>query len=238
MFRAICLIPQCVLISLSIACASPKIEVDKTTFDCGIVAEGKIDKLNARFVVKNVGDATLTISNVRPGCGCTVVKFDTTIQPGKTGIISSTVNIANYHAGAITKYMTVQSNASNSPSLQLSISATIKPVIDVSEQYLSLAPGKPHTIVLASAKQDLSISEVFMKGSTASASSSPAWQAAVPIQIPFKLTLTDSTRQDGLRVFRLVLSAPNISERQTGQFTIKTNHPDKPEIQVNGVIEK
>jgi hypothetical protein len=237
MFHVSCLVSPYVLIPFFMVCAAPKIEVDKTTYDCGIVAEGKIDKLHAKFVVKNVGDATLTISNVRPGCGCTVVKFDTTIQPGKTGIITSTVNIANYHSGVITKYVTVQSNASNNPSLQLSINATIKPVIDVSEQYVTLAPGKPHTIVLASAKQDLSISEVFMKGSSASAAS-PAWQAAVPIQIPFKLSLTDSTRQDGFLVFRLVLSAPNISERQTGQFIIRTNHPDKPEIQVNGVIEK
>ncbi|HUI92806.1 MAG TPA: DUF1573 domain-containing protein [Chitinivibrionales bacterium] len=178
MFRVSCLASPFVLIPVFIACAAPKIEVDESAYDCGIVAEGKIDKLHAQFVVKNSGDATLTISNVCPGCGCTVVRFDTTIQPGKTGLIASTVTIANYHSGPITKYVTVQSNASNNPALQLSISAVIKPVIDVSEQYVSLAPGKPHTIVLASAKQDLSVSEVFMSGSSASAPSSPAWQAA------------------------------------------------------------
>ncbi|HUI92820.1 MAG TPA: hypothetical protein VLX68_11290 [Chitinivibrionales bacterium] len=37
---------------------------------------------------------------------------------------------------------------------------------------------------------------------------------------------------------KIVLSAPDISERQAGQFTITTNHPDKPEIKLNGAIEK
>jgi|WetSurMetagenome_2_1015567.scaffolds.fasta_scaffold00334_3 hypothetical protein len=237
MIRISRLIPLCLLASASVY-AAPKIEVDKTTFDCGIVAEGKVDKLQAQFTVKNAGDAPLKIDNVRPGCGCTVVKFDSIIQPGKSGIIAATVNIAGYRPGEITKYVTVQSNASNDPSLRLSINAVINSVIDLSEQYVSLAPGKPHTIVLASAKKDLSVSEVYLKPQAGASSSTPTWQAATPIQIPFKFAATDSTRKDGLRVFHLDLSAPAVTERQAGTLVIKTNHPEKPEIQVNGAIEK
>ena len=78
MVRLSCLLSSLVLASIS-ASASPKIDVDKTTFDCGVIAEGKTDKLHAQFTVKNTGDAPLKIDNVRPGCGCTVVKFDSTI---------------------------------------------------------------------------------------------------------------------------------------------------------------
>jgi Protein of unknown function (DUF1573) len=237
MVRLSCLLSSLVLASIS-SSASPKIDVDKTTFDCGVIAEGKTDKLHAQFTVKNTGDAPLKIDNVRPGCGCTVVKFDTMVAPGKSSVIQSTVNIANFHSGAISKYITVQSNASNKPSMQLTITAVIKPIIEVSEQYLDLRAQQPRTIVLASGKKDLNVSEVFMKAQPASASAAPSWQTATPVQVAFKLSSADSVRQDGLHVFKLEFTAPAVTEQLSGQFVIKTNHPDKQEILVNGAIEK
>jgi hypothetical protein len=238
MIRLSCLFSACVLASVSAGFASPTIAVDKTTFDCGVIVEGKTDKLHAQFTVKNTGDAPLKIDNVRPGCGCTVVKFDTLVLPGKSSVIQSTVNIANFHSGALSKSITVQSNASNSPSMQLTITASIKPIIEVSEQYVTLTSQKPHTIVLASAKKDLHISEVILKTTSSGASSTPSWQTTVPLQIAFKVASTDSTRPDGLLVFKLDLTAPAVTERMSGQFVIKTNHPDKPEILLNGSIER
>ena len=59
--------------------AAPKIEADKTTLDCGTVVEGQGDQIDAYFTIRNTGDAPLRIENVRPGCGCTVVTFDTVV---------------------------------------------------------------------------------------------------------------------------------------------------------------
>src|SRR5271157_5081066 len=121
-----------ILLSAAAMFASPKIVIDKTSFQCGPVIEGKTEKLHAQFIVKNSGDAVLKI-NARPGCGCTVVKYDSIIAPGKTSIIKSEVNIKGYHSGPITKAITVTSNDTTKSSIRLEIQATVQGIIDVSE---------------------------------------------------------------------------------------------------------
>jgi hypothetical protein len=88
MSRSHSLFSAIVLLSASAMFASPKIVIDKTSYQCGPVIEGKTEKLKAEFIVKNAGDAVLKI-NARPGCGCTVVKYDSLVQPGKTSTIES-----------------------------------------------------------------------------------------------------------------------------------------------------
>ena len=91
----------------------PQIEFDSKTYNCGTVIEGKIEKITAVFVVKNTGDAVLKLESVRPSCGCTVVKFDSLIQPGKSTKIESVVNIQGQRSGQLSKSITVTSNAEN-----------------------------------------------------------------------------------------------------------------------------
>jgi hypothetical protein len=219
-----------------LAYAAPKIEADKTTIDCGTITEGKTDKINAAFTIKNTGDAPLKIENVRPGCGCTVVKFDTLVPVGKSSVIQSTVNIANFHSGPLSKYITVSSNALNTPSLKLTITATINPIIAVSEQYITLAPQKPVTLVMVCAKKDLRVTEVILQVPQVGAA--PAWRANAPLSVPFTWTQTDSVRNDGFRVYKLGLSAPSVTERLSSQLVIRTNNPDKPEITISCTVEK
>lgn len=238
MVRFISSLAVLAVFSCPVFAGTPKIEFDKTNFDCGSISEGKQDKLLASFSVKNTGDAPLIISSVRPGCGCTVVKFDSLIQPGKAGIISATVNIANYHSGQISKMVTVTSNAANTPTQQLTISASIQSVIDVSEQYVNLNssnPAVPHTIILTSLKKDLKVSAVEFNQSQ---SADDKWQSKVPIAIPFTLEATDSLRPDKSKVYKLNLTVPKANQQFTGNLVIKTNHPEKPEITISGIITK
>jgi hypothetical protein len=236
MFRSAPLIATLTLSAISLAFSAPKIEVDKTTFDCGTVAEGQTDKLHASFTIKNTGDSPLAISNVRPGCGCTVVKFDTLVLPGKTSAIQATVNITGYRSGEISKYITVSSNAANTGSMKLTITATIKSVIDISEQYISLTSQKPHTLTLACEKKDLRVVNVGLSSSAAPGATT--WQSNLPLPIAYKWTPTDSTRKDGMHVFKLELTAPEVKDRMAGQLVLTTNHPEKPEIRLQGAIEK
>ncbi len=217
--------------------AAPKIEADKTAVDCGIVVEGKTDEINASFTVRNTGDAPLKIENVRPGCGCTVVKFDTMVLPGKSSVIQSTVHLTGFHPGSISKFITVLSNAANTGSLLLTITAKLIPAIELSEDYISLVQQKPHALVLACANKDLHITSV---GMTVAASSPTAtlWQSNLPMPISYRWIPTDSTRMDGMRLFRLELTAPAVKERLSGEFVISTDDPEKPVIRLNGAIEK
>ncbi len=215
--------------------AGPKIEFEKTTVDCGTLNEGKVDKISAVFVLKNTGDAPLKLENVRPGCGCTVVKYDTTIQAGKSAKIESSVNIAGYHSGPISKTITVTSNAANTPNQTLTITAKIIAIIDISEQYLSAQAQKKYTLYPASAKKDLKISAVSFK---ASRSEGPQWQSELPMVCPFTFAATDSVRADGFAVYKLEFTAPDIEQPSSGEFILKTNHPEKLEFKIRGNLSK
>jgi hypothetical protein len=219
--------------------AGPKIEFDTKDFKCGNVTEGKTDKINATFNVKNIGDTLLKLTNVRPGCGCTVVKYDSLIAPGKTAKIEASVNIANYHSGAISKYITVTSNAKNEPSVRLTIEATIMGAIEVSETYLNLDGGdtsKLKTVVLASKKADLKVTEVAFK--TVAQPNTPEWRAEIPLPLKYTWTPSDSIRADGYHVFKLTIYPLKEEKTINGETVIKTNHPDKPELTINTAIVK
>jgi hypothetical protein len=220
--------------------ASSKIEFDTKTFDCGIVLEGKTDAIKAVYNIKNTGDSVLKFESVRPGCGCTVVKYDTTIQPGKSGKIEASVNIKGYHTGPITKGVTVTSNAKNDPTVHLTIKATVQAMIDISENYLNFegtSASHPKILYLSTKKADLKITGIEFKA-TDKSPATPDWQASIPLAIQYKPIAKDSTRSDGYKVFGFELTAPTLEKSQNGQITIKTNHPDKSEIVIGAVVGK
>jgi hypothetical protein len=224
--------------AFSVFAGSPKIEFNKTNFDCGQVLEGKQDKLQASFSVKNTGDATLVLSSVRPGCGCTVVKFDSLIQPGKSSAITATVNIANYPAGAISKSITVTSNATNTPTQKLTIGAVVVPVIVASEQLVTLDASKQgvaHTLFLSCLKKDLKL--LSMEFNQA-APVGDVMQNTVSASLTYTLTPTDSVRADKYKVYKLDIFPPQVASSMTGAITIKTNHPDKAELVLKTTINK
>lgn len=70
--------------------AQPKIEFEKKTHEFGDVHE-EGGKITARFIVKNVGNQDLLLTNVKPGCGCTAANYTReAIAPGATGFIDAT----------------------------------------------------------------------------------------------------------------------------------------------------
>jgi hypothetical protein len=227
-----------ILLSATAMFASPKIVIDKTSFQCGSVVEGKTEKLKAQFIVKNSGDAVLKI-NARPGCGCTVVKYDSVIAPGKTSIIESEVNIKGYHSGPITKAITVTSNDTAKSSIRLEIQATVQGIIDVSEQYINFNgthPDSAYNVKLSSKKNDLAVTEVAFKMN--SQGKGPEWQNNLPVPIRFKWVAAVKANDDGYRTNSLELFPPVLDKSANGEIVIKTNHPEKPEITIQGNFSK
>lgn len=106
----------------------PKIEVEPLSRDMGTVAKG--DRINVTFAVKNTGNADLVISDARPSCGCTVASFDRVIKPGQSGKIDASVDTKDF-SGPITKVVSVISNDPQSPQVNLTIKAIVKPYVDV-----------------------------------------------------------------------------------------------------------
>jgi hypothetical protein len=217
------------------AFAGPKIEFDTKAFKCGEVVQGKVDKLDAVFIVKNTGNAALTMKSVRPSCGCTVVKYDTTIQPGKSAKIEASVHIKGYRPGNISKSVTVTSNAANDSVAHLTIEATIIAEIEVSEGNLMLGGDDTSSfrkITLSSRMKGLKVSEVFFRANENSGQKTPEWKKELPMPFKYTFTPSDSVRPNGYHTFTLTLSVPKFEEGENGNLIVKTNHPAQPEISI------
>jgi hypothetical protein len=127
--------------------SGPALSIRDTSQDGGTVEEGTL--LKYRFTVANPGDANLEITQVKPSCGCTVPHWDKEIAPGKEGEIDAEVHTEHFR-GAILKHLTVISNDPQHPQLELSLTAKITPLVEIT-------PGP----VALMAVDDKPVSQVF-----------------------------------------------------------------------------
>ncbi|MCL2690156.1 MAG: DUF1573 domain-containing protein [Chitinispirillia bacterium] len=214
--------------------AAPKIEVNNATFSGGEIAENS--KVEAVFRLTNTGTKPLRITNVRPDCGCTVAAYDTLIAPGKTSVFKPVVDVRGMRPGLMRRGITVTSDAANSPTLRLMIEASIIPYIEVSENHLTFTSAAPGTITLSSAKKDLNVTGIVFNPQNSGNVAN--WAANVPFNVNYQFGASDSTRADGLKVYRLVITPPTINgEPMNGRFVITTNHPDRKEISIQGRVQ-
>jgi len=101
-----------------------EIEFVKTVHDYGVIYEGGNGECEFEF--KNVGREPLVLSNVQASCGCTVPTWPREpIMPGKTSVIKVKYNTSRI--GAISKTISVMSNAEQNPKVELRIQGTVKP---------------------------------------------------------------------------------------------------------------
>jgi len=112
--------------------AEAKIEFASKIFDFGRIKSGEVVKHD--FVFTNSGTATLEISDVKPGCGCTAAgAWDKKVEPGKTGSIPLQFNSGAF-SGSVTKMATVTCNAAGESNVVLELTGTIWKPIDVSPE--------------------------------------------------------------------------------------------------------
>jgi hypothetical protein len=102
--------------------ATPKCTLDSPDHYFGAVKAGT--PLKHSFMIKNTGDATLTITSVAPGCGCTAADFDKTIEPGKEGKITLEIKNTEHYKGEVSKNATVTTNDPERQSFQLILRAS------------------------------------------------------------------------------------------------------------------
>ncbi|KFF10773.1 hypothetical protein IW15_18935 [Chryseobacterium soli] len=103
---------------------STSIALSESNFDFGKVKKG--DKVQHIYEITNTGTNPLVISEVKPGCGCTVPDFTKEpILPGKKGKITLHFDSSNFD-GNVQKYADVFANVDKSP-IKLTFSANIQP---------------------------------------------------------------------------------------------------------------
>ncbi len=109
----------------------PKVVVPAPIHDFG--PADKSAKLSHEFELRNEGTAELLIREARPDCACAVASFDKTIAPGAAGKVRVEFDPTDM-LGPIRKTIVVFTNDPAAPEVQLTIAATVKPV-------LALKPG-------------------------------------------------------------------------------------------------
>jgi hypothetical protein len=102
---------------------APKAKIIEQVKNAGTHPRG--EKITEEFLIRNDGDTTLNIIYVRPSCSCLVPDFDKTIAPGKTGKITVLMDLTN-KSGPVSYALLVRTNDPATPSIQLSLSATVK----------------------------------------------------------------------------------------------------------------
>jgi len=217
--------------------AAPEIKVNNTTFNGGDAAEGSI--LKAQFKVTNTGKDTLKITGVRPGCGCTVVSYDSIIAPGKSGLIKPEVNLKNFHIGQNSRGVTVTSNDAKNPTLHLMIEFNVTPPVEaikLSGNYLDFDGAAKQTLFLTSDKKDLKVSDVVFKPQ--GGQNVPGWTADASIKVKYTFALApDSLGEGGAKVYKLDVNTPgNGKEQVLGTFEVTTNHPEMKNISIGGRV--
>lgn len=100
------------------------IALSESNFDFGKVKKG--DKVQHVYEITNTGSNPLVISEVKPGCGCTVPDFTKEpIMPGKKGKITLHFDSTNFD-GNVNKYADVFANVEKTP-IKLTFTANIQP---------------------------------------------------------------------------------------------------------------
>ena len=103
--------------------SGPELNLPLDVYDFGKVKLSK-DTLVATYYFKNSGTDTLIITNVKPGCGCTVASFPTSpILPGDGSVI--TLKYYRETEGPINKSATIYSNGISEPVKVIRISGFI-----------------------------------------------------------------------------------------------------------------
>jgi len=127
-----------ILVLTSAALAGPAVEITNDSFDFGQTMQHA--KVNRVFWVKSVGDETLRINTVNPGCGCTKAPLaDSVLAPGDSTALEIIFSTKSYR-GPITKRPYILTNASEEK-VYLKISAILLPD-ETPMEPISLIPAR------------------------------------------------------------------------------------------------
>jgi len=204
----------------ALAAAAPELAVEQPVFDFGTVAQGK--KVEHTFVLKNRGNAPLTIKNTSTSCGCTVaVVSSPVIQPGKTGDIKATFDTANF-AGHMSKTVSVESDDPKNPVYTLTLKGNVVEEVTISPRQINFGTlkagsGKEATLSLENrGSRKLEILEV---------------SSSIP-NVTIKSISKNIVPAGGISAILISASSRPGDRFLSGYISIRTNNASKPMITI------
>jgi Protein of unknown function (DUF1573) len=195
----------------------PRIACDEPNFDFGTVDNQTT--VEHTFLIKNIGDTTLEITQVKPACGCTIAELtEKVVPPGGVSHVTARLSLQG-RSGLQSKSITIFSNDPQNPQFRVSINGTAAQSIQIAPERLmfgQVGPGQ-------AAEQFIDISGL----------------APEPFHITAiepsgaELVATSEVVEDGKK-YRLSvkLTGPASVGPYNGNLHISTDNPSRPAIDI------
>lgn len=150
MKRLICCLMACAISAVSLAeeapVSGPRISCDEPVFDFGTVDNRTT--VEHTFILKNTGDTTLEIQNVRAACGCTVADINPKeVLPGGESRLTARLNLQG-RSGPQSKSITITSNDPQNNQYVVTMNGTASQSLQMSTDRVmfgELRPGQEAT---------------------------------------------------------------------------------------------
>lgn len=213
--------------------AGPLAQWKETAIDAKDVELGKV--IEHDFVLKNTGDAPLQILEVHNSCGCTVVDYPKSIQPGQEGHFKTRVKTEGLQTGRQSKTMTVNTDAPNAERVVLQVKFNLITALEFIPKgtiYLACVSGteKVDQILARPHRPGLTITQV--------SSSSPNFEVRFePVKPEVVETTLNNPRLPKTGDYWIhVRIPPNAPVGQhKAKITVKTTDPSFPEGNIAAV---
>ncbi|MFP4527036.1 MAG: DUF1573 domain-containing protein [Candidatus Kapaibacterium sp.] len=209
------------LLGFSQLAAQPKLEViGGNTHDFGKVQPDD-SPLKAKKILKNVGDQTLIIHNVKPTCGCTTAPLDKdTLAPGESATLDITFNVSNY-TDEVTKSIGVYANTSPQRANIMLKAFVVRPISYypkiMSLRNMTVGEESSSQITIRNrTEKPIKIMEIKTKPEGIKTSIKPG--ETLKPNIDYKLQIFHTPKEPG---------------RLKGYIILKTDHPEVPSITIN-----
>lgn len=143
------------------------LEFEKEIEDFGLQPAGT--ELNTKFVFRNTGEETVTITSTRSSCGCTAAVLDTKVfEPGEGSVID--VKYEPRGTGVQTKNITITTDSIEKPTHTLKVSANVVQVLDIQPRTLQfgqilVGESKSVDLTVFSKDPNMTIKDVRVNGS-------------------------------------------------------------------------
>ena len=196
---------------------APKIVCAEPTFNFGEMESSR--DVEHTFILKNEGDLSLEIKQVRPSCGCTVANISqNTIPPGGQAEVTTRLSLRG-RQGAQHKTISVESTDPKQPTLVLSLEGTAVEEMRVQPNQLFFGRITTDSTVTGVVEITVQSTNVVKVTRTSSNTSN--------------LTATTEASPDG-KLIRVIVSTRPPLERGTlrGNIHIETDHPKYPSMDI------
>ena len=128
--------------STVLSLSQPKISVDKTKIDLGVIYNGETKK--ARVIIKNIGNDSLKIISVTTSCGCTTAKRPKDyIRRGEQDAVDVEFNSTGFR-GKVEKHVSIVTNDPIAQTTEVTLTGDVieelQPVRNASVIWLGAVP--------------------------------------------------------------------------------------------------